>query len=512
MSKVFISYRHVYPDEDIAHFLATYLTEHKVDVFIDKQISVGTKWADEIEQQIKESEFFIVLLSKQSILSDMVRQEVKLAHGLTQVPEKKLIVLPVRVAFRGELPYDLGAYLDPLHYAAWQEGDNFAIIGEQIIAAIEQSLKLPNSGKAEREDSSISGIRELANATEGAGAPLPSADHRIALETGTVKLNSPFYIERRADSLIVKQVNSEGTTTVVKGVRQIGKSSLLARAHSGTVGRKGKAFYLDFQLVDAQPLENLDTLLRYIALKLAKTLNVSTKPSAYWDSSLGAKENLTGYMEDIILPESEPMLHLLLDEVDLLFDLPYRDQFFATIRGWHNLRATREIWNHLNIVIAHSTEPYLWIQNINQSPFNVGLQIRLDDFSLDEVKKLNGKYEGCQRDDKDINILMSLLGGHPYLLRQAFFTLASNDMSVQELRNVAASETGPFSDHLRRYMWTIQRSKELRSVLQSILRRNSCDDEADFQRLKAAGLVKGETRHSLQMRCQLYSEYFSKHL
>ena len=511
MSAAFISYRHVYPDQDLAEFLAHFLNEHQIVAFTDKQISVGMRWADEIRQQIRESDYFIVLLSKQSILSDMVRQEVKLAYELTQGLAKPFVILPIRVAFTGELPYDLGAYLDPIQFTIWQEGDDFATIGNRIVSAIEQSVSLPNNGKVERDNSSLSGIRELTNATEGSGAPLPSADPRMWLETGTVKLGSPFYVKRGADSQIEKQGYIDGTTTVVKGVRQLGKSSLLARAYHAAQQRNGRAFYLDFQLVDVDPLETLDKLLKYLARRLAKSLGVS-KPDGYWDASLGAKENLTDYIEEVILPGSELPVTFLLDEVDLLFDLPYRDQFFATIRGWHNLRATREIWNRLNIIIAHSTEPYLWIQNINQSPFNVGLSIRLEDFSLDEVKELNAKYKDQLKSNNDINDLMNLLGGHPYLIRHALFTLANSNLTVQELCRTAADETGPFSDHLRRYIWSIQNSKKLITVMQNVLRQNMCDDETDFQRLKAAGLVKGETRHSLQMRCQLYAEYFRKHL
>lgn len=512
MSRVFISYRHVYPDQEIARFLAAHLTANRIEVFTDKQISVGTKWADEIGRQIKASDYFVVLLSKQSILSDMVRQEVKLAHGLTQEAGRRFVILPVRVDFEGELPYDLGAYLDPIHFLLWKEGDDLSIAGGHILAAIEQSAELPHSGRAEREGASRLGVEELASVTEGVGAPLPSADHRIVSETGTVSPNSPFYIERKADSQLLRQVIAEGTTTVVKGARQIGKSSLLARAYSTALGRDEKAFYLDFQLVDVQPLETLDALLLYLARKLARALRVEPKPDAFWDSSLGAKENLTEYIDEVLLPGAGSPLHLLLDEVDLLFTRPYRDQFFATLRGWHNLRATREAWNRLNIVIAHSTEPYLWIQDINQSPFNVGLSIRLDDFSHAEVMELNARYGGRRRGNEEMRLLTGLLGGHPFLLRQALFTLASSNMSVRELLDVAASETGPFGDHLRRYVWFMQQSEGLRRVLREVLRRNACDSEADFQRLKAAGLVKGETRHALQMRCRLYSDYFRKHL
>jgi hypothetical protein len=53
MSKVFISYRHVKPDEDLASFLEKYLSSRGHQVFIDNQILVGTKWVEEIERQIR---------------------------------------------------------------------------------------------------------------------------------------------------------------------------------------------------------------------------------------------------------------------------------------------------------------------------------------------------------------------------------------------------------------------------------------------------------------------------
>lgn len=128
MSKCFISYRHVKPDEDLAGFLEKFLKEHGHKVFVDIQMLVGTKWAKEIEKQIKSSDFFIVLLSKESIRNDMVRQEVELAHDLSKEREEKFAILPIRVDFDGELPYDLGARLNPIQYARWTPDVSFETI------------------------------------------------------------------------------------------------------------------------------------------------------------------------------------------------------------------------------------------------------------------------------------------------------------------------------------------------------------------------------------------------
>jgi len=63
VSQVFLSYRHVPPDEELAEGLCAYLTERGLRVFIDKQIQVGLDWVAEIDRQLRASDSFVVLLS-----------------------------------------------------------------------------------------------------------------------------------------------------------------------------------------------------------------------------------------------------------------------------------------------------------------------------------------------------------------------------------------------------------------------------------------------------------------
>jgi hypothetical protein len=83
-TKAFISYRHVGPDHSLAHFLARYLLNNGSQVFIDSQMPPGANWPKEIESQLRSSTCFIVLMSKDSILSDMVRREIEIARELRQ--------------------------------------------------------------------------------------------------------------------------------------------------------------------------------------------------------------------------------------------------------------------------------------------------------------------------------------------------------------------------------------------------------------------------------------------
>ncbi len=53
-----------------------------------------------------------------------------------------------------------------------------------------------------------------------------------------------------------------------------------------------------------------------------------------------------------MLAESEQPVLLCLDEVDRLFDRPYRADFFAAVRGWHNNRALAPEWDRLHLATS----------------------------------------------------------------------------------------------------------------------------------------------------------------
>lgn len=506
MTQVFISYRHVSPDQDLAQSLVSHLEDRGLTVFIDRQMHVGTKWVEEIERQIKASSYFIVLLSAESIRSDMVRQEVELAHSLPHIT-----ILPIRVAFEGSLPYDLASYLNRIQYASWKSSEDDLTIIKQIYAAIDHSAGLPNPGRSDEAQSSEAELQVLADVTENRGAPLPAADPRLMFDTGAVRVGSPYYVQRDADTNMDKEVQREGQTIIVKGMRQMGKSSLLATTIAAAKQRRHKTFYFDFQRLGPEQLESLDSLLRYLAQRLARDLKTAIKPAEMWDETLSAKDNLTYFVEDAILAEAESPVLFFFDEADQVFGYPYRDQFFSLIRAWHNDRAINERWPRLNLIIAHSTEPSLWIQDINQSPFNVGFPIRLNNFNEAQVSWLNDRHHRPLKTASEVRELINLLGGQPYLVRQALYVLFESKMTLEELQKVASNESGPFGDHLRRHTWALQKNAELKNALRQVLLGKGCEDEMHFQRLCAAGLISGEDRNSAQIRCELYVRYFKQH-
>jgi hypothetical protein len=107
---------------------------------------------------------------------------------------------------------------------------------------------------------------------------------------------------------------------------------------------------------------------------------------------------------------------------------------------------------------------------------------------------------------------MDLVAGHPYLVRQSLYAMARNGWGLSRLQVDAVDESGPFGDHLRQWIWRLRENPELQEELKIVQEHHRCDDEGRFQRLKAAGLVIGETRTDVRMRCRLYELYFKDHL
>ncbi|MDP1624255.1 MAG: toll/interleukin-1 receptor domain-containing protein [bacterium] len=117
--KIFISYkRNVEPDEPVALELFSSLSKEH-DVFIDLKMMVGTKWSREIQENLLSSDFFISLISENSVKSDMVSTEIQMAYKQSRIKGSP-IILPVRLNYFEDLEYDLTAYLDSRNYLSWK--------------------------------------------------------------------------------------------------------------------------------------------------------------------------------------------------------------------------------------------------------------------------------------------------------------------------------------------------------------------------------------------------------
>lgn len=193
----------------------------------------------------------------------------------------------------------------------------------------------------------------------------------------------------------------------------------------------------------------------------------------------------------------------------MLFDSDFRSDFFGMLRNWHTSRALQRDWKRLDLVLVTSTEPYMFIDNLTQSPFNVGQNVELEDFTAAQMRALNEKH-ASPLTTGDEQRLYALLNGHPFLTRKALYLVASGQLSLDDLLHRATDMPGPFSDHLRTILFRLSTKPELVSGLLQVINRSTCDD-ITFFRLHGAGLVRLDGR-AIRPRCDLYARFFGEHL
>lgn len=182
------------------------------------------------------------------------------------------------------------------------------------------------------------------------------------------------------------------------------------------------------------------------------------------------------------------------------------------MRSWYEKARSRQLWKKLRLAIIHATDVYIRL-NINQSPFNVGLPIELSEFNCEQVRDFARK-SGLEVDTAIIDSLMELVGGHPYLLEQAFTHLKSYPAITPDLLlTKATTEAGIYRHHLQEHCLNLQGHPELAIAFKKVITSNSpvqLEPMSAYQ-LQSMGLVK-LFGNEVEPRCNLYRQYFCDRL
>jgi DNA-binding winged helix-turn-helix (wHTH) protein len=483
---VLLYMRHVQPDAQVLAHLERQLIAHGYCVFIDRHLTIGVEWAKEIEQHIRSAAAVIPLLSATSVQSEMLAYEVEIAHEAAQRQEGKPRLLPVRVNFTGRFPEALARILDPLQSFHWEEPQDNRRLVMEVLHALQ-----PPAGQ------SSSVVR----------SPLEPPWGAIAVE-------SQFYVVRLPDEAFHAAIAQLDSIVLISGARQMGKTSLLARGLQQARDSGCRVVLSDFQKLNAAHLESVETLYLTLGSMLADQLDLEVFPEDIWNPRHGPNINFERYVRREVLGKLSSPLVWGLDEVDRLFTYPLGNEVFGLFRAWHNERALdpQGPWGRLTLAIAYATEAHLFITDLNQSPFNVGTRLTLEDFTCDQVADLNRRYGSPLRHPSEVTRLFRLVGGQPYLVRRGLHELVTRGLTIGMLEDQAEREEGLFGDHLRRMLVLLAREPALCDAVRDVLQGRPCPDYPRFYRLRSAGVLSGESSRDAHPRCQLYTTYLKRHL
>ena len=504
-AKVFISYRSKDPDQSLAQAFHDGLKAAGHQVFMAAEsIRLGDNWPQQINTALGEADYFLLLLSPRSATSEMVLDEVRKAKEYRNSrSDHRPVILPVRVNFSINEPlnYDLRNYLRFIQQREWTSEKYTGLLLDEISQLISEGRQ-NDIYESENPDS-------LLLLEDPKRPPHPVAGPEIPM--GQVDIASKFYVERPPiEQRCFDAILQPGALIRIKAPRQMGKTSLMARILYRAVEAGYKTVSLSLQLADESVLADLSPFLKWFCYSITSELGLPDCLEDYWHSRIGSKMSCTNYFERYLLSQVTEPIVLGIDEEDLIFK--YKETasgFLGLLRAWHERGKSSAKWKNLRLVIVHSTEVYIPL-NMHQSPFNVGLPIELQEFTEEQMLDLARRH-GLNWKVEKVRKLMSMIGGHPYLVREALYHIAQQDLTLDELLETAFAGSGIYGDHLRRHWWNLSQHPELAEAMGDVVLLNKPVKLVPIKafQLHSMGLVN-MLGNGVIPRCDLYRQYFRR--
>lgn len=327
-----------------------------------------------------------------------------------------------------------------------------------------------------------------------------------------------LYVERPdLEEICDQTIASPGGLLRIKAPQHMGKTALLTRLLWKATQEQYQTVCLSFQLADRAVFADLNTFLRWFCAVVSQELGLPNTVEQVWQDIFSGSYNATLYFQTVLLNSLEQPLVLALENTDLVFEHEeIATDFCKLLRNWHDLprRSDRNgaIWQKLRLVIVHATEIYGAL-DINSSPLaGVGVLVDLPELTVEQVQTLVQRYS-LSLTRAEINQLMTLVGGHPYLLQLGLEQIQRQSVSVTNLLQTAATEAGIYRNHLRQQLSHLEQSAELLQVFQEVVTadRPIQIKPAHAFKLQSMGLVN-LAGNLVQPRCLLYCQYFKDQL
>lgn len=494
----FISYNS--NDGRVVESLRDHLVRRNFTAWLDKyELRPGLRYQPQLQQALSESSSVLVCIGANGA-GPWQTEEIEVAltrstgQSNSRSASRQLPVIPVLLPGCPQAP-EISVFLEQRHWVDLREGIDETGVDQLVFG--------------------ITGERPARLASPRTDLPRP-VESALPPVGGTVSTTSPLYVERPSDDLakrLLAQV--ESITLAIRGPRQIGKSSLLARAAACAQEAGKQVVYIDFQRdFDQEDLEDADRFYPLFMSLIAESLELEdlTDDPKVWSAKRANNRNATRYLSKQILAEVDGPILLAMDEVDRVYNAPFSSDLFGLLRSWHNDRAMKPDMARLGIILVMSTEPQALIDDPNQSPFNVATPLPLQDFNAEQLQRLNALHGNCLN-DAEFEQLQELVGGHPYLVRAALYVVATGQYGPGELfaNALRTDDKGPFASHLSHFERVLSRNADLADAMSLVIQGHKRLDADSHYRLLGLGLTR-ETADGAAPRNALYRRFFTERL
>ncbi|MDJ0706753.1 MAG: CHASE2 domain-containing protein [Leptolyngbyaceae cyanobacterium MO_188.B28] len=341
---------------------------------------------------------------------------------------------------------------------------------------------------------------------------------------GTVQAGGGIYLTRHADHELLELCRDSKFAYILTS-RQMGKSSLMVRTAEQLSEEGVQSVIIDLTQVGVQVTAE-EWYLGLLTI-IEDQVMLDTDITQWWQAHqhLGITQRLTRFFQQVLLPEVNTPIVIFVDEIDTTLGLDFADDFFAAIRYLYLARAREPKFKRLSFVLIGVATPSDLIRDPKRTPFNIGQQVELTDFSVEEALPLTRGFELSSEEARQVlNWVLKWTNGHPYLTQRLCQALvprerknisgadvdqtvndiflgkqSQQDSNLQFVRDMLTKRAPNLVDTLKTYRQILCGKRSLVDEEQSLIKSH----------LKLSGVVCRKD-NTLQIRNLIYKKVFDR--
>jgi len=337
----------------------------------------------------------------------------------------------------------------------------------------------------------------------------------------------PGYVRRAADDFLYQTLVAGNYAHIIAPDRT-GKSSLIAAISARLQNNGFRVAVLNLsQIGERDGGSDAGRWYYSIAYRLLRQLRLKVDLQTWWqdNSILSNRQRLVEFFADIILQNIQERIVVFVDEIQYVADLPFDEHLLASIRAAHNARGTEPEFSRLSFAMFGECDPYSLVLDPTMSPFLISQEIRLSDFSREDLNIFAAELDLSIVDaGLALDRIFEWTSGQPYLSQKLARSVAREQISgdirghvdriaTHQLAGRGATRNEPHLSHLHRLVVDDKKNHEPLLNLYGRIRKGirvAHDSQSKVQRrLMATGLVVATDSGDLAVRNKIYETVFT---